>query len=157
MEGLDPSATNKKIWEDLARTEMRLQLMSALIKINLGLADIEEFNLDLKGNLTNIPSVKTNEMLNMKLVRAAMSVKIKDEQTTRGKLVRERNKARSGLMKQHGRNTKKYRTAIRGLRKAAQAAVAYLSTNFQGGPASVPGGGRTLRGIARRWRTQPCI
>ena len=86
----------------------------------MGLADIEEFNLDLKGNLTNIPSVKTDEMLNMKLVRAAMSVKIKDEQTTRGKLVRKRNKARSGLMKLHGRNTKKYRTAIRGLRKAAQ-------------------------------------
>ena len=50
MEGMDISAM-KRTWEDLAATEMRLQLMSELLKLNVGLADVEEFNLNLKGNL----------------------------------------------------------------------------------------------------------
>ena len=78
MEGMDSSAM-KKTWEDLAATEMRLQLMSELLKLNVGLADIEEFNLDLKGNLKNKPSEKVNEMQNMRIVKATMSVKIHDE------------------------------------------------------------------------------
>ena len=49
MEGMDLSAM-KRTWEDLAETEMRLQLMSELLKLNVGLADVEEFNLNLKGN-----------------------------------------------------------------------------------------------------------
>ena len=52
-EGQDLSAM-PKIWEDLAVTEMRLQLMSELIKIKVGFADVEEFNLGLKGNLKNL-------------------------------------------------------------------------------------------------------
>ena len=76
MEGQDLSVT-KKIWDDLAATEMRLKLMSDLLNINVGFADIEEFNLNLKGNLKNLLSDKTNEIVNVKLVRAAMSVKIK--------------------------------------------------------------------------------
>ena len=119
MEGQDKSAI-RKIWDDLAATEMRLKLMSDLISINVGLADVEEFNLDLKGNLKNQPSEKFNEEINFKMVRAAMSVKLKDEQVTRGKLVKARNKARSNLMKELGRNSKKYRTVIRSLRKSAR-------------------------------------
>ena len=119
MEGQDKSAI-KKIWDDLAATEMRLKLMSDLVSVSVGFADIEEFNLDLKGNLKNLPSEKTIESINVRMVRAAMSVKIKDEQVTRGKLVKARNKARSTLMNQLGRNSKKYRTVIRSLRKSAR-------------------------------------
>ena len=48
-----------KIWEDLAATEMRLEMMSELIRIKVGFADIEEFNLGLKGNLKNLNSSKS--------------------------------------------------------------------------------------------------
>ena len=37
-------------WEELAATEMRLQLMSESLKIKVGFADVKEFNLGLKGN-----------------------------------------------------------------------------------------------------------
>ena len=119
MEGQDLSVT-KKIWEDIAATEMRLKLMNDLLKVNVGLADVEEFNLDLKGNLKNLLSDKSDEVVNMKLIRAAMSVKIKDEQKTKGKLVKARNKARSELMKKLGPNSKRYRTVIRDFRKSAR-------------------------------------
>ena len=42
-----------------------------------------------------------------------------DENVTRTKLVRTRNNSRTKLMRELGRNTKKYRTVIRGLRQAA--------------------------------------
>ena len=119
MEGQDLSVT-KKIWEDLAATEVRLKMMSDLVKVNVGLADIEEFNLDLKGNLKNLLSEKTNEMVSVKLVRAAMSIKIKDEQITKGKLIRARNIARTDLMKKLGKNSNRYRAVIRDFRKSAR-------------------------------------
>ena len=98
MEGMDLSAM-RKTWEELAATEMRLQLMNDLLKVNVGLGDVEEFNLDIKGNLKNLPSERTNEMQNQRLVKAAMSIKMHDEQVTRGKLIRQRNKSRTELMK----------------------------------------------------------
>ena len=118
MEGQDTSA-RKKIWEDLASTEMRLELMSELLKLNLGLADVEEFNLNLKGNLRNKPTDKVSEMLDKKLVRAAMGAKMQDEKVTRGKLIRCRNKERTEIMRKLGNNSKPYRGTIRNLRSAA--------------------------------------
>ena len=41
MEGTVLSAM-PEIWEELARTEMRLQLMRELIQIKVGFADIKE-------------------------------------------------------------------------------------------------------------------
>ena len=52
MEGMDLNAM-PEIWEELPITEMRLQLMTELIQIKVRFADIEEFNLGLKGNLQN--------------------------------------------------------------------------------------------------------
>ena len=120
MEGTDTSAM-QKTWEELAATEMRLQLMNELLRINVGLADVEEFNLNLKGNLKNQPSEKFSEMHDIRFVRAAMNIKMYDEQVTRGKLIRCRNKCRTQLMMKLGRNTKKYRTVIKSLRRDAQA------------------------------------
>ena len=109
----------KTLWEELAATEMRLQLMSELLKYNVGLSDIEEFNFNLKGNLKNVLSEKVNEAHNQKFVKVAMDIKIKDEQSTRNKLVRSRNISRTKMMKEFGRNTKRYRTIVRELRQAA--------------------------------------
>ena len=110
----------QKTWEELAATEMRLQLMNELLRINVGLADVEEFNLNLKGNLKNQPSEKFSEMHDIRFVRAAMNIKMHDEQVTRGKLIRCRNKCRTQLMMKLGRNTKKYRTVIKGLRRESE-------------------------------------
>ena len=52
MQGLDLSV-KEELWERLAGIEMQLELMSKLIKINVGFADVEEFNLGLRSNLKN--------------------------------------------------------------------------------------------------------
>ena len=120
MEGQDLSATSK-IWEDLAVTEMRLQLMSRLMKIKVGLADIEEFNLGLKGNLRNPQNEKLTEMQDRKIVKASMEVKMRDEQIVKKKLMKTREQARTRVAKILGKNSKRYRTTIRAFRDAALA------------------------------------
>ena len=75
-----------ELWEDLATTEMRLHLMSELLNIKVGLADIEEFNLDLKGNLKNKIDAKYCEMQESKIIKAALKLKMHDEQITKRKL-----------------------------------------------------------------------
>ena len=103
MEGLEPSVI-RKTWEDLAATEMRLQLMSELLKLN--------------------------EMQNERLVKAAMNIKIHDEQITRTQLIRTRNVTRTKLKKTLGKNTRKYRTVIKNLRLAARDIKANYKTTY---------------------------
>ena len=119
MEGKDLSA-RKELWESLAATESRLQLMTSLMGIKVGLADVEEFNLGLKSNLKNVNSEKTNELQDQRIVKVSMEVKIRDEITTKNKLMRKRNRARSEMQKMLGKNSKVYRREIRRLRDAAR-------------------------------------
>ena len=61
-----------------------------------------------------------NEQLEDKEVRPAMEVKMRDEQVTKTKLIRARNKARAELGKILGKNTKRYRTRIRSFQDKAR-------------------------------------
>ena len=70
-------------------------------------------------------------MQNMRLVKASMSIKIHDEQVTRSKLIRTRNVTRTKLMRELGRNTKKYRTVIKGLRQAARDVKTSYKTAYE--------------------------
>ena len=118
MEGQDLSAESE-IWTELAVTEMRLELMSKLMKIKVGFADIEEFNLGLKGNLKNPQNPKIKELQESKVVRASMEVKMRDEQIEKRKKMKSREDARRRLGKMLGKNSNKYRSRIKRLRKEA--------------------------------------
>ena len=96
-------------------------MMSELIRIKVGFADIEEFNLGLKWNLKNLTSTKISEMQDKKIVKVTMEVKMCVEPVTKRKRIRARNKARSDTSKLLGMNSKTYRTTIRGFRDAALA------------------------------------
>ena len=119
-----------ELWEDLATTEMRLHLMSELLSIKVGLADIEEFNLDLKGNLKNKIDAKYCEMQESKIIKAALKLKMHDEQITKRKLMRQRNKAGSTVSAKLGRNSKRYRAAIKSFRDAAMAKKAEMRERY---------------------------
>ena len=84
---MDLSA-KQELWEKLAGIEMRLQLMSKLIKINVGFADVEEFNLGLRSTLKN--PEKLGEKQDRKTVRVAMEGKMHDELIEKRKSMRDR-------------------------------------------------------------------
>ena len=129
-EGTDLSAM-PDIWEDLARTETLLQLMKELTKIKVGFADVEEFNLGLRGNLKNLNSENIDGVKDNKVVKVAMEIKMRDEQVTKRKLIRARNKAREELAKILGKNTKRYRTRIRGFQERARKAKAEAKEKYK--------------------------
>ena len=118
MEGLDLSAMTRT-WQDLAASEMRLQLMTELGKINVGFADVEEFNLGIERNLKSKSRSKNSEMQDKGIIRAAMTLKMRDEQRYNSEMTRKRNIHRRDLGIHLGQNSKKYRTTIRNLRNEA--------------------------------------
>ena len=56
---------------------------------------------------------------------------MRDEQVTKTKLIRARNKARADLSKILGKNTKKYRTRIRGFQELARKVKAEAREKYQ--------------------------
>ena len=93
MEGLERRAT--KLWQDLTASECRLKMFRELGKLNLGVAEIEEFNLGILSKLRSDGMKEQGEKATRNLVRAAMDVKIRDEDKYRLELTRARNLMRA--------------------------------------------------------------
>ena len=68
-----------QIWRDTASSEMRLNLMSELRGKDLGFAEIEKFSLGLNYNLKSSKMKEQPEKPNLKLIRSAMDLKMRDE------------------------------------------------------------------------------
>ena len=52
MEGIEPRAS--RIWQDTANSEMRIWLLEELVKLGVGLNDVEAFNIGLINKLRKI-------------------------------------------------------------------------------------------------------
>ena len=109
-----------KTWCDLAVSETRQLMMQELLKLEVGLADIEEFGLDLNNKLRSGDfREKSGEGNSRKLARVAMEIKVRDERKISEGLRRRVNEMRKILEDDHKKNSKPYRSAIKRLRKEA--------------------------------------
>ena len=118
VEGVDLGLI--KVWQELAASECRLELMTKLKNLNLGLAEVEEFNLGIN---VQFRSEKSREKLangENKFVKAAMESKSMDEVYKNSEITRERNKKRRELAEQYGKNTRRYNGIIKKLRTEAR-------------------------------------
>ena len=109
-----------KVWQDLAASECRLELMTKLKNLNLGLAEVEEFNLGIN---VQFRSEKSREKLangENKFVKAAMESKSMDEVYKNSEITRERNKKSRELAEQYGKNTRRYTGIIKKLKTEAR-------------------------------------
>ena len=79
----------EKVWKELTASEMRLNMMSRLQKIQVGFNDIENFNLGLIYNSKTLNHENYNDKDDKKVVEAAMNFKRKDEIRNRMKLIGE--------------------------------------------------------------------
>ena len=110
-----------KAWQNLAASECRIELMNKLKILNLGLADVEEFNLGLKVNFRSEKSRNKLERGENKFVKAAMDSKFEDELTKNSEYTRERNRMRRELAGRLGKNSRTYNRVIKNLISAARA------------------------------------
>ena len=110
----------KQIWVDTAASEVRLNLMSALMGKKIGLREIENFGLGLKYNFKSDKFKELKDKPIEEVVQAAMKVKLRDEQHHHKELVREKNLKRKRLGEKHHPKTYTYRKIIRYLRQEAE-------------------------------------
>ena len=68
-----------KIWKDIASSEVRLKLMTELRNKNLGFSEVENFRLGLKYNLKSEKLRDQHSKPIQKVIKSAMSLKIRDE------------------------------------------------------------------------------
>ena len=68
-----------KVWEDVAICEARLNLLVKLRDKKLGYNDIEKFSLGLKYSLKSSKMKELGTKPVLKVVKAAMELKLKDE------------------------------------------------------------------------------
>ena len=107
MEGKNKSARTK-IWQDLAKSEMRIWLMLELKLYNVGYNEVEEFCLGLKYNFKS-ENYQNNDDAMEEIVRVAMDIKFRDEKKYKQELIKLRNKERRNMETEFRRNTKTYR------------------------------------------------
>ena len=129
IEGMDLSFA-VKIWVNLAASESRLQIMTELKKLNIGFAEVEEFNLGLNLKFRSKAFKENSELNEGKVIREAMSLKMRDETKWSSELTKERNVTRSFLEEKFGKNTRKSRKILKILKSEAQKTRQEYSRKF---------------------------
>ena len=119
----------KKLWEDVAANESRMHLMVELSKVKVGLADVEEFCLDL-GDKCREDS-RSNGKVEWRVVKAAMDSKLVDARRIDKNLKSEQNLARRKIYKNTGDDTRKSKKIIRILKNAARDKKKELKKKFK--------------------------
>ena len=108
MEGHEISSGMLKVWRGIAASESRLELMKELKGLNVGFGDVENFNLDLSSKFRSQKfkekSKETGDP-DSKVVKAAMNVKLRDEERYLGELNFERNELRKNLANKYTKNS----------------------------------------------------
>ena len=104
MEGQESRV--KKVWQDLAASEMRIRLMRELGKFGVGFGVIENFGINLRGQLRSGKQKKRGREATREVVEDAMKVKMKDEQRYNEELVKRRNEYRKEIENQLGENSR---------------------------------------------------
>ena len=119
IEGKDLSEM-EKLWKDIAASEVRIKLMSDLMKKQVGFNDIENFSLGLEYNLKSDKLKGEQSKPTEPVVQAAMKLKIRDENYHQKELKRLREGKKKWLGTKHHPNTLAYKKTIKYLREQAE-------------------------------------
>ena len=120
MEGSEVSPEMYEVWRDLAASEARLTMMRELLECEVGLADIEEFGLDLHNKLRSEDfKEKSGENNSRRLVKVTLEIKMRDERKISENLRRKVKEVRKICDEVHVKNSKTYRGIFKKLRKAS--------------------------------------
>ena len=109
-----------KVWQDIANSEMRIELMSELCELGVGFNEVEEFNLGIFQNLRSEKMKNLGTKSEKRVVKVAMEVKFRDEKYHKAELNKLRNKERKNLEIILGKNSNPYRRVIRFLQNEAK-------------------------------------
>ena len=108
----------KKLWEQVAANESRMHLMVELMKHKVGLADVEEFCIDL-GDKCRAEARQIGKV-EWRVVKATMESKLVDARREEKKLKRDQNLTRKKIYNGSGEDSRKSKKIIRILKNEAR-------------------------------------
>ena len=108
----------KKLWEQVAANESRMHLMVELVKHKVGLADVEEFCIDL-GDKCRAEARQIGKV-EWRVVKATMESKLVDARRKEKKLKRDQNLTRKKIYNGSGEDSRKSKKIIRILKNEAR-------------------------------------
>ena len=123
-----------KVWSDIAQSMARINLMKALIKEKMGLAELEEFNMGISSKF------KSNKMkykaacdstVKSKVMEWPMKLKLADEQCVLRELCKERTRIRKELGKKLNKNSRPYRRTMLELKQEELKVKKELTEKFK--------------------------
>ena len=109
----------KKIWQDTAASETRMNLMAALKSKKVGFREIENFSLGLKYHFKSSKLQTQSDRTTERVVQAAMQVKFNDEKYHHRELKTLKNIKRKKLGELFHPKTHTYKRIIQYLRQEA--------------------------------------
>ena len=117
-EGLDLSYA-EHIWTKVAQSECRIEMLSTLTKLKIGLREVQDYSDSLQLKLKS-DSFKSNIEQNIeRVIMGAMSLKLRDEKCYCGELYAKSDAVRREMRQSFGENTRQTRTIIKHLRNEA--------------------------------------
>ena len=123
MEGTDRRVMNKT-WSLVAATEERIQLMKRLIKLDLGVAEVEELGINIhsKFKSKNFKNrVEAGEMLSKEALKGVMLLKLRDEKKHLEELQKTQKDMRRKIEDQLKKNSRPARGILKEFREASAA------------------------------------
>ena len=108
------------LWEKVAVSESKLEMMGNMMKKGLGFNEIEDFVTKIDRKRTEKEKYGGENRKNQKLVEMTMSMKVVDERKRHSKLLGEKTEAKRKIFDQCGEDREKARKILKKLRKRAK-------------------------------------
>ena len=124
MEGTDIRVM-EKVWRQVAECDERIKLMKKLIKLGIGLAEVEEFGLNIQKKLKSFQyknKIREGEVITKEMVKAVMELKLKDEKKYLRELLKTQKKMQLEIERKAKKNSRPTRRALREFREKANIA-----------------------------------
>ena len=124
MEGTDIRVM-EKVWRQVAECDERIKLMKKLIKLGIGLAEVEEFGLNIQKKLKSFQyknKIREGEVITKEMVKTVMELKLKDEKKYLRELLKTQKRMQLEIERKAKKNSRPARRALREFREKANIA-----------------------------------
>ena len=124
MEGKDKRVM-EKVWRQVAECDERIKLMKKLIKLGIGLAEVEEFGLNIHRKLKSFKyknKIREGEIITKGMVKIVMELKLKDEKKFLNELLKTKKRMKLEIERKTKKNSRPARNAVREFREKANTA-----------------------------------
>jgi hypothetical protein len=118
-------------WIELAKAKCRTDMFRALIRLDIGVNEVEDYNTTLNLKLRSNVFKSKGSQGNRDVVRVAMRCKLRDSVSTVNEVTRKRDQVRRNIKKEFGQRTVTTRKILRGFNEETEAVRKKLREEYK--------------------------